>query len=57
MQQNNNTTSDKNMLGEFFSTVFRFLWKLLLWVSWALFRAVELISGGVASWIKSTLTQ
>jgi hypothetical protein len=53
----NNNGNDKNMLGEFLSTVIEFALKMLQWGLWACFRATELISGAIASWIKNNLTQ
>lgn len=47
--------NDKNMLAEFLTCVFRFAWKLLLWSAWAVFRLLEIISKGIAEYIKNQL--
>jgi hypothetical protein len=49
--------NDPNMLGNFFSTLFKFIGKMILWALWAIFRATELICQGLAAWIKNNLTQ
>ncbi len=49
--------NEKSMLGEFLGTILKFLWKMLLWVLWAIFRLLELISQGLAGWIKNQLMQ
>jgi hypothetical protein len=49
--------NDKNMLGEFLSTVVKFIWKMFLWTLWAIFRMMELACQGLAAWIKNSLTQ
>ncbi len=54
---NGNNGNDKNLLGEFLSTVLKFIWKMLQWALWAFLRIIELISGGLATWIKNNLTQ
>jgi hypothetical protein len=49
--------NEKGMLGEFLSTIIRFIGKMLGWAFWAIFRITELISGGMATWIKNALMQ
>jgi hypothetical protein len=47
---------NQNMLAEFISCILRFAWKLFLWTLWAVFRVLELISQGIATYIKNQLT-
>ena len=44
------------MLAEFLTCILRFAFKLILWTLWAIFRLLELISQGIASYIKNQLS-
>ena len=47
----------QDMLGKFFATLFSFAWKMFLWALWACLRGTELITGGLATWLKGSLTK